>query len=74
MPPSTGRSRHREDTALSPAKRIKHCCGHFLGELREGAMYVPCARCKELVVLAVDQSWKDPRSIKTESKVPATVT
>ena len=35
--------------------RLRHRCGRFLGELRNGTVYVHCARCKDLVEVQLDQ-------------------
>ena len=74
MPPSTRRSRQGQETGTPSAKRLVHRCGHFLGELRDGTLYVACGRCKELVALVSDTPSTDPRIIKSNSKVQSTVT
>ena len=61
-------------SAAGRTRRLKHHCGHFLAELREGVLYVACGRCKELVALVSDTPSTDPRIIKSNSKVQSTVT
>ena len=39
-------------TALT---RLRHRCGRFLGEWRDGTIYVLCARCKDLVPVVRDE-------------------
>lgn len=42
-------------------RRLKHHCGHFLAELRDGMLYIACGRCKELVPVLVDPPATDLR-------------
>ncbi len=35
--------------------RVQHRCGRFLGELRDGTIYVLCARCNDLVPVVMDR-------------------
>jgi hypothetical protein len=53
----------RDVAALAAGKRwrLKHRCGHFLAELRDGMLYVACGRCKELVPVLVDPPATDLR-------------
>jgi hypothetical protein len=42
-------------------QRIQHRCGRFLAELKNGRLYVMCARCKTLVVIDVQNAYKELR-------------
>jgi len=42
-------------------RRIQHRCGRFLAELENGMLYVMCARCKTLVVIDLQNAYKELR-------------
>ena len=44
-------------------RRVKHRCGHFLGEIKDGVLHVTCGRCKEQVVIDLDKPSKDLRIV-----------
>jgi len=49
-------------TVTSQRKRVKHHCGHFLGELAtDGTLYLACGRCKELAELVLEPPPTDLR-------------
>lgn len=52
---------HGSSSAAGKPRRLKHHCGHFLAELRDGILYVACGRCKELVPVLVDPPATDLR-------------
>ncbi len=39
---------------LTQTQRLKHQCGRFLGELKDGTLYVACGRCNDLVPVVMD--------------------
>ena len=48
-------------SAAGKRRRLKHRCGHFLAELRDGMLYIACGRCKALVPVLVEPPATDLR-------------
>ncbi len=46
---------------LMQTQRLRHQCGRFLGEIRNGRLYVACSRCKDLVPVILEQPCKELR-------------
>lgn len=51
---------------VTPKHRIKHRCGHFLGELRDGTFYIACDHCKKQSPLVLDRPSKELRIVQSE--------
>jgi hypothetical protein len=43
--------KNSRDAASRECTRIKDKCGHFLGEIKNGTIYIYCRRCKDFHVL-----------------------
>lgn len=41
-------------------KRITDKYRHFLGKIEKGNIYIYCQRCKEFILVAMDDKNKDP--------------
>ena len=53
---STRQTQSADLSGSAALTRLRHRCGRFLGELRDGTVYVLCARCKDLVPVLHDEN------------------